>query len=437
MTRLVRMAARLSLLFLIFGAPVACADTNGRLDSAVSPAFEAVSLDIDATSKDYRGSVRIDVRVAKPTRELEFHAEEMTIESARLTGGDGDAIPLECELRDGGFVTARASVDLAPGDYALEIAFAKDYNTKAVGLYRITEGGIGYLFTQFEAVDARKAFPCWDEPGYKIEWQMTIRIPEDQEIVTNTPVATETRADGHKTVVFERTPPMPSYLLAIAAGPLESVEITGMSVPGRVYCTQGQKHLTGLAVQVAPKALGALEKWFGRAYPYKKLDLIAVPEYWPGAMENPGAVTYKDGLLLLDSETASVSQRRTLARVTTHEFAHMWFGDLVTMSWWDDLWLNESFADWLGDKICNGLFPEYNIEVSEVQGSQNIMVGDARPSSSAIRKTVDSPDDIEEDLMLAYEKGKTILHMVEMWVGEDAFHRGVLDYINRHAWGNT
>jgi alanyl aminopeptidase len=437
MNRMFRTAAAWWVLCLVLLPSRGLATTKGRLDTPARPTFESVELDLDATRTDYSGNVSIAVTVTGPTDRIEFHAEEMSIERAELRSDDGVSMPLECEAEDGGFVVATTPATIDPGEYTLVVEFEKEYNTKAVGLYRVVEEGTGYLFTQFEAVDARKAFPCWDEPSYKIPWQITVRIPEGQEVITNSPVDKETASDGYRTVVFEKTPPMPSYLVAIAAGPFEHFDITGMSVPGRVYCTRGQRHLAALAAEVAPPTLAALEKWFERPYPYKKLDLIAVPEYWPGAMENPGAVTYRDNILLLDADNASVSQKRTLARVTAHEFSHMWFGDLVTMSWWDDLWLNESFADWLGDKISNGLFPEYEIEITELQASQNIMSSDARPSSTAIRQPVDSPDDIEEDFMLAYQKGKTMLRMVEMWIGESAFHRGVLDYIGAHEWGNT
>jgi alanyl aminopeptidase len=250
-------------------------------------------------------------------------------------------------------------------------------------------------------------------------------------------VAKEESVDGKRRVVFQRSKPMPSYLLAIAAGPLESVEITGLSVPGRVYTPQGLSHLTGLAVEMTPGILAACEEYFGREYPYEKLDLIAIPEYWPGAMENPGAVTYADGLLLVDPAAASVRQRQLLAYVTAHELAHMWFGDLVTMSWWDDLWLNESFADWLGEKVAHNLYPEFEIEVGKLGDVQNLLNGDARPSTTPVRKPVVAASDIFEDLGLAYGKGRTILRMVEEWVGPEKFQRGVRNYIEKHAWGST
>jgi alanyl aminopeptidase len=266
---------------------------------------------------------------------------------------------------------------------------------------------------------------------------MTITAPMQQVVVFNTPLAKESIGATTKTYAYKRTPPMPSYLLCIAVGPFESVAIPGLSVPGRIYTVKGQKHLTKLAAHYAPPVLDALEAYFGRPYPYEKLDLIGIPEYWPGAMENPGAVTYADNILLVDSEAASISQKRTLVRVHAHEFAHMWFGDLVTMAWWDDLWLNESFADWMGDKITDQLYPELKLDVSELRSVQRLMKGDARPSTVPVRKPVDSTGDIMDGLMLAYGKGKTVLRMVEVWIGEDDFRTGVRRYIDRYAWKNT
>ena len=217
-------------------AGVAFAD-EPRLDPTVAPTSQSVELNLDADKENYDGSVQIQLRVAKPTREFLFHAEEMTLDKVELSGAGG-AIPVTVtDAGDRGTRKASTQADLAPGDYVLSMAFSKPYNTKAVGLYRVLYDGNGYLFTQFESLDARKAFPCWDEPLYKIPWQMTITIPMQQEAVFNTPVEKEIQGATTKTYVYKKTPPTSSYLIAIAAGTLESVPITGLSVPGRGYCT--------------------------------------------------------------------------------------------------------------------------------------------------------------------------------------------------------
>ncbi len=427
----------LSWLFVVvLGVSSASAD-EPRLDPNVAPTFQAVDLNLDADQEDYTGSVRIELRVAKATRDFLFHAEEMTIDSATLQGKAG-AVPITVtDAGDRGTRRASATSDLAPGDYVLSIAFSKPYNTRAVGLYRAHHEGRSYLFSQMESLDCRKAFPCWDEPSYKIPWQMTITLPLQQEAVTNSPVENETRGAATKTLVFKRLPPTSSYLIAIAAGPLESTPIAGLSVPGRIYTVKGSKALAKHGASITPRILARLEQYFGTKYQYEKLDFIAIPEYWPGAMENPGAVTFSDKILLIDPAAASVSQKRTLAMVITHELAHMWFGDWVTMSWWDDLWLNESFADWLAMKLTHEMFPDYRLDTHELGEVNQVMLNDARPSTSTVRRRVDSGADIMEDLGLAYEKGRTVLRMTEEFIGPDAFQRGVRTYLDQHKWGNA
>jgi alanyl aminopeptidase len=408
-----------------------------RLDSNVAPTAQSVELNLDSDRESYTGSVSIQLRVQKTTREFLFHGEEMTFDAVELSGAAG-AIPVTLSSGgDRGTQKATTGADLAPGEYTFRIAFSKPYNTKAVGLYRVLYEGKGYLFTQFESLDARKAFPCWDEPVYKIPWQMTITIPMQQEAVFNTPVEQEMQGASTKTYVYRKTPPTSSYLIAIAAGPLESVPITGLGVPGRVYTCKGQKKLAKHAASITPAILASLEKYFGTKYPYEKLDFISVPEYWPGAMENPGLITFSDKILLIDPAAASLAQKQTVALVTIHELAHMWFGDLVTMAWWDDLWLNESFADWLAVKLMPELYPEYGYEVTELRQVNQVMTQDANASTSAIRRKVETGGDIWEDIDIQYEKGRTVLKMVEIFIGPDQFQLGVRNYLEAHKWGNA
>lgn len=415
--------------------PVAGADL--RLGSDVVPVFESVDLRLDAGTPGYTGSVHVDLEVKRETDVIRFHAQDMTLETLRLSRGK-EAVDTTHEAGEEGTVAVHTGHPMAPGTYALDIAFSDDFNTDAVGLYRMEQDGVGYAFTQFEANDARRAFPCWDEPGFKIPYRITLTVPRDHLAVTNTPVESETDAgDGWKRVVFKKTKPLPSYLLAVATGPLESVDIPGLGVPGRVITVRGQSKLAALAVQIAPPLLHALEAWFRMPYPYEKLDLIAVPEFWPGAMENAGAITFADRILLLDPATASAAQKRTLIRVTAHEMSHMWFGDLVTMAWWDDLWLNESFADWMGDKIANQVYPENHQDLATVQAAQEIMFNDARPSSEPIRRRMASDDNPLQGVGLAYNKGKAVLGMIEAWAGPEAFRDGVINYLKAHVWGNA
>jgi alanyl aminopeptidase len=406
------------------------------LDDRVSPTFEAVELFLDANRTDYTGTVKIELEVKFPTSTFEFHAEEMDFDRVVMKG-HGGKYDISFDVGDEGLVTATVDRELTKGKYTLEIDFSKDYNTQAVGLYRMEHEGQGYLFTQFEAVDARKGFPCWDEPVFKIPFQLTVHLPEGQVAASNTPVEKESIRDGVQTIVYHKSKPLPTYLVALIAGPFESVPITGLSVPGRIYTVKGQKHLTGLAVEYTPAFLNAFEEYFDSKYPYEKLDLVAVPEYWPGAMENAGLITFRDGILLVDPEGASVGQKGFLARVIAHEVSHMWFGDLVTMEWWDDLWLNESFASWLGNKITHELYPQFDTDISRLQTVQDVMNLDARPSTKSVRRKVTKTSEMFEDIGITYDKGKTILSMVEEWIGPDVFHKGVVEYIESNRWGST
>jgi len=418
------------------GTGVSRAENSWRLDSRVRPTFEAIELTIDASQADYSGRVRIELEVTEPVDSFRFHAQDQTLTSWAFSS-PGGAVELELELGDDGFVEARAPHPLAPGAYTLTIDFTAAFGTRGTGLYRAESGGTGYLFTHFWDVHARTAFPCWDEPAFKIPFQISLNVPEAYVAVANTPVASKSVADGWKTVVFKKSPPMSTYFLAFASGPFESVPITGLSVPGRIYTVAGHASLASAAVAVTPPILAALEDYFGSPYPYAKLDFVAVPEFPAGAMENPGLVTYKDSALLVDPSAGSIAQRRGIVGIITHELAHMWYGDLVTMEWWNDLWLNESFASFIGDKISDQLFPEYRFNLEQRLSANRIMSRDTRPSTVPIRHEVISAADIKEDLGLAYQKGQQILSTVESWIGKDAFRKGVRVYLERHAWGNA
>jgi alanyl aminopeptidase len=413
------------------------AAANNRLDRDVLPTFESVRLKLDPTLPDYSGVVHIDLTVVTPSESFRLYAKDMDVIRVMLTGPAGP-VAVRFEAGDGGQLIVHAEQPLAAGAYGLDIDFRNDFDVKANSLYRVKAGVDWYCYTQFEASAARQAFPCWDEPEFKIPFQITVTVPEADAAVSNTPIERESTIGGQKTVAFRRTPPLPSYLVAIAAGPFEFVPIPKMSVPGRVVTVKGSSRLAGEAVRITPPILAALEKYFGRPYPFQKLDLLAVPEFLAGAMENPGAVTYREDVLLVDPATASVRQRYGLASTTAHELAHMWFGDLVTMEWWDDVWLNESFASWMGDKMMHQVFPQYHTPVRELRGTQGAIVLDARLSTRAIRQSVDAFANFDRLFdELAYQKGQAVLGMLENWLGPEVFRRGVLEYLKEHEWKNA
>jgi len=418
-------------------APAFGDDTSTRLPVDVSPTFQSIRLVLDADKPGYTGSTRIEITVRKEVSEIRFHALEMQLSRIRLRGPRGE-IALAADSVGGGIVAAKSKSPIPPGAYSLAMDFANEFDTRAAGLYRLESGGHAYAFTQFEAIDARKAFPCWDEPSFKFPYQLTIVVPEAHRAVSNTPVEKETVQGGLRTVVFGRTKPLPSYLLAIATGPLEFTPIPGLRVPGRVVTPKGTSAMAGVAAAMTPAIFDAVEKYFGTPYPYEKLDLIAVPEFSPGAMENAGAITYGDRFLLFDEKTMSADERRTFAIFTAHEISHMWFGDLVTMKWWDDLWLNESFAEWLGDKIADQVQPKSLIPLLSLQEAQLAFDADAQLATHAIRQHVDNMENLYQAAdALAYYKGQSVLAMTERWLGPQTFRKGVVAYLAKHAWGNA
>ncbi|HYQ90250.1 MAG TPA: M1 family metallopeptidase [Candidatus Binatia bacterium] len=425
------------LLALAMPATPALASGSGRLLRDVLPTSERLKLNLDARKPSYTGSAHIDLHVVVAVDSFQFHSEGLTLRRLTLRNAKG-IVPSTHDQSAPTMVTVHTQAPLAPGVYSMDVDFTNVFSTRAQGLYRLETGGESYCFTQFESDDARKAFPCWDEPSFKIPYQLTLVLPNAHRAVSNTPIVRTIPGKTAKTVVFGKTKPVPSYILAIATGPLELVPIHGMSVPGNVVTVKGASKLAGTAAKMAPPILAALERYFGSKYPYAKLDVLAVPEFWPGAMENAGAVTFRDEVLLVEPKTVSVGQLSTLSVFMAHEFAHQWFGDLVTMDWWDDLWLNEAFAEWMGNKISDQVYPEYRQRLLDLRRTQRAMSTDSRLSARAIRRPVTAMDNLLQAAdELAYQKGQGVLTMFEQWLGPETFRAGVLAYLKEHAWGNA
>lgn len=404
-----------------------------RLGTDVVPVAQQIRLHVDPREASYSGSVRIELEVKEPVSMFRFHAAGLTIRSLQLGGG------IEVTHTPDADQTVRVSVGgtLQPGRHVLTIDYEAPFNRQSVGLYKMLKDGEPYLFTQFEAIDARRAFPCWDEPSFKLPYQLTVEIPAQYSAISNTPVAAESGSGTWKSVRFAPTKPLPAYLIALAVGQFEFTPIANLGVPGRIVAPKGQGALTQLAASVTPQVLAAIERYFGSSYPFEKLDLIAVPDFWPGAMENPGAITYRDTILLADAARATPAHKRTLARVTAHELAHMWFGNMVTMAWWDDLWLNEAFADWMGDKITEQVFPELGGAIAKMQNIQQVMNLDARPSTDPVRKHNATPEDAMRNTGIQYDKGTAVLSMFEQWIGPEQFRQAVIEHLKANAWSSA
>jgi aminopeptidase N len=412
---------------------VFAAEMEYRLPSSVTPKFQKIHLNLDPNQPDYSGYTDIDIIVNIATKKVGFYQLGLNVTRAELHQKD-HVVPLNVEIGEYDINWAMSSSDIAPGEYTLHIEFDGKVNTSSDGMYLSRFEETNYIFTQFEDMHARKAFPSFDEPIFKIAYQMSISAPEQQTIVGNTPVQDTEIKDGVKTVLFEKTKPMPTYLIAYTVGPFDSAEMTGLPVPGRIYVPKGYADKTKFVIKHTPEILASLEDFFGIKYPYKKMDFVAVPNFTHGAMENVGLITYRDSLLLLD-DNPSVTERSRPLNVIAHELAHQWFGNLVTMAWWDDLWLNEAFASWAASHTMKQLYPELNYADRIVQ--EGAFGADASPTVKPVKKIVKSQPDVMDGLGLNYSKGESILQMIESLIGTEKFREGVRSYMNKHAWGNT
>jgi len=418
---------------LTLSAALAEESPDYRLPPGVSPISQSIELQLDPASTDFSGRTSIALRVDQEVSRIGLYQVDLTLERIVLISGDQER---ELGATDGDWDMSWLAdgKPIAPGEYRLDIEYGGSYPTDSLGMHRVRFEDNDYVFTQFEAMQARRAFPVFDEPSFKIPYQLSIRAPAGLTVISNTPVEASAESEGWQQVRFMQTRPLPSYLLAYAVGPLDRAPIEGMSVPGFIYTPKGRAGEVGFAVRHTPAILKALESYFGAPYHYRKLDLLAVPEFAFGAMENPGLVTFRTDLLMVGDQVSGSTAAGVLG-VIAHELAHMWYGDLVTMAWWDDLWLNEAFASWMGGKVMQSVYPEYETDLRLPQSYA--FPDDQRVSAKAIRKLVRNEAEGIEDLGLNYSKGKAILLMMEGYAGPDVFRAAIRDYLARHAWGNA
>ncbi|AKV03151.1 Membrane alanine aminopeptidase N [Labilithrix luteola] len=418
---------------------------DGHLPALATPLKYTLALDVDPASAGFRGTARIELDVAEPTSWLVLHARGLRVTRAQVLA-QGGVFPARTSERAsiGGKSPEELVVALdravPRGRATLEIAWEGPWDEELSGLYRVKDGDRWYAFTQFEATDARRAFPCFDEPGYKVPFDVSITTPNGLLAVANTKEASRETNGGKTTFHFKETLPLPTYLLAFAVGDFDVRELerppagTSSLPPIRLVTTKGKSNLGALALETTAGLTNALANWIGIPYPYEKLDIVAVPEFSAGAMENAGLITFREEILLLDPARASVRARRNQAMVVAHELAHQWFGNLVTASWWNDLWLNEGFATWMEWRIVDKWRPQYQVRFDAVVSTHGVMDLDALASARAVRQPVVSTSDAHEAFDgITYEKGAAILATIERWIGEDAFRRGVRDYLRDNA----
>jgi alanyl aminopeptidase len=420
---------------------------SDRLPGDVQPLSYSLELTVMPKTERFSGRAQILVQVRAPTSVVMVHAKSLQISSVRGIAGQTTIEGSYAQLNEDGVSALRFQQPLPAGEVVLEISYDAPFDRQLRGHYRVDSGGESYAFTQFEPISARSAFPSFDEPNFKTPYELWLTVPSDNVAVSNTlPVGEEPAGEGIKRVHFAQTKPLPSYLVAWAVGPLDVVNGTPIPasavrpepVPVRGIAAKGKGAQLSIALAEVGPQLTALERYFGIAYPYGKLDIVAVPDFAAGAMENAGLVTFRDFLLLLDPKSASEGQRRANAGVMAHEFAHQWFGDLVTMYYWNDIWLNEAFATWMGDRITNELHPQYKSEFQLLGGIEDAMGVDARVTARMIRQPITSTHDIVNAFdSITYSKGGGVLGMFERYLTPEVFRKGVQQYLQAHADKNA
>ncbi len=417
-----------------------------RLDPAVRPESYNLYLRVDPDKDDYSGQVEIVCTTTTQASAIELNACDIEVEAVEIKTSLTSMTAQASLDNEKEILTVTPSSPLEEGEFTLVASFRGTLRRDLRGLYLSTYSDEQkqtrrLATTQFESTDARRAFPCFDEPEAKAAFTLTVEIPESCQAVSNYPVASEGPGDTPKwkRVTFAQTMKMSTYLLALVVGQLEfTPELQVGKVPVRLVTTPGKLDMSAFPLKVAAHALKFFEEWFGIPYPAPKLDLIAIPDFAAGAMENLGAVTFRETALLVTEEDASQAELERVCTVVSHELAHMWFGDLVTMKWWNGIWLNEAFATFMEVTASDHFAPEWHSWASFGVGRVRSLLADSLPSTRAIEYDVVAPSDAENMFdELTYEKGASILKMAEVYLGKDVFQQGIRQYLNAHRYSNT
>ena len=407
----------------------------------VGPVRYRLDLTVVPDQDTFTGAIEIDLQLAKSTSVLWLNGERLTVKDATLTvGHEKLAAKVISEPID--YVGFAFDHPVGPGDATLRVVYQGEISRKdQQGIFQMKDGDRWYVYSQFEAMWARRAFPCFDEPSYKVPWQVTLGVKKDQVALSNAPMVSETDSgDGMKVVKFAETKPLPSYLVALAVGDLEFVDAGTAGKKNtrvRIVVPRGRGSEAKYAAETTPAIVNLLENYFDIPYPYDKLDEVAIPLFG-GAMENAGFVTYGTGIILAKPDQDTPSRQREWVWVAAHELAHQWFGDLVTTAWWDDIWLNEGFASWTSNKIVNEYHPEWHHDVSALNSYQGAMQSDSLVSARRVRQPIESKDDIINAFdSITYDKGSALLNMFESYMGRERFQAGIHRYLTKYSWKNA
>jgi aminopeptidase N len=411
-----------------------------RLPTNVAPIHYSLALTPDLQSATFSGVESIDVTVKQPATTITLNAIELAFQSVTIAA-NGKEQTATVSLDPGKQQATFTFPSTIPGGRAtLKIRYTGILNDKLSGFYISKTARRNYAVTQFEATDARRAFPCFDEPASKATFDVSLTIDAGDTAISNSPILSDTPGPdaGKHTLAFATTPKMSTYLLAFLVGDFQCTRGEQDGVELSVCSTPDKVALTPFALDIAKFTLHYYDNYFGIDYPLKKLDLIAVPDLDNGAMENFGAITFREELLLIDPKTASLPRQVEAAVDIAHEMAHQWFGDLVTMQWWDNVWLNEGFATWMSYKPVAAMHPEWEIPQLVASNEEDTLNVDSQPTTHAIRANAETPDQINQLFdRIAYYKASEVLLMVENYLGEDTFRKGIHAYLAAHAYGNA
>jgi len=413
-----------------------------RLPRQFTPTGYAATLSIDPAKTTFDGVIAITGDVTQATPTIWLHGRELQIRRATATKATA-SVAISVTPRGEDLLELHAEPALEPGTWVLTFEYSGKYDLlNTAGAFKQTVAGSQYIYSQLEALYARRVFPCLDEPDSKVPWQLTLDVPKTSIAVSNTPIARETPLDGGRhRYEFAKTKPLPSYLVAFGVGPFDVVDggKTKSGVPVRVLAMKGRAADATYAAKTTARILDLLEEWFAIRYPYEKMDILTIPlTVGFGAMENAGLITANEHITLFDPKKPSWDDRLRYVRVMAHELAHQWFGDYVTMAWWDDIWLNEGFATWLDEKITTRFDPTWHGERGALDLVTDALELDSLVSARRVRQPIEKVDDIYNAFdHLTYVKGAAVLNTFEAFVGPDKFQLGVREYLKARAFGNA
>jgi len=406
-----------------------------RLPNSVAPLSYKAQLTLDPGKDNFLGSIQIQIKVNTPVQTIWLNASKLHVSSATLKS-------VKATVLDGGddFVGFKFPSTLPLGTAELDINYTGVIRKQdSSGIFLMLDNGNKYLYTQFENTDARDAFPCFDEPSYKVPWQLTLTVPSSDTAISNTSITNTQKNGDQTTYTFGQTKPLPSYLVAFAVGQFDYVDAGRAGkrhIPVRIVTPKGHADEAKYAASITATLITRLEDYFGIPFPYDKSDQVAIPvTFGFGAMENAGMVTYGQSIILAKPSSDTTARQRDYASTAAHELAHQWFGDLVTTAWWNDIWLNEAFATWMEQKIIREWKPEWNTAVNDVGSKLTAQSEDSLVAARKIRQEILTKDDISNAFDdITYQKGAAVIAMFENWVGPKTFRKGVQSYLKEYAF---